>query len=375
MLAARGGFWRARERDEYWLHDQDLVQWPDVVAIIPARDEEDGVGKCVASLLRQDYSGHFSIVLVDDESSDATEAVARAASISCGAEERLRILRGAARPPGWSGKVWAMNQGLGEVARLAPPPELLLFCDADIVFSPDILSMLVRRIKADNGALVSLMAKLRCASLAERALIPAFVFFFQMLYPFAWVNDPRARTAAAAGGCMLANRQALLRAGGFEAMRAALIDDCALAALMKRQGPLRLALTRGVVSLRAYPSLDDVGAMIARSAYAQLDYSPIKLIGVVVGMGVTFLAAPVAALFASGAAALLGFFAWVVMALAFQPMLRFYGRATLWGLALPLVAAVYLVFTLKSAYLYARGRGGLWKGRAQAINRARGGKG
>jgi hopene-associated glycosyltransferase HpnB len=374
MLTARGDFWRARERDEFWPQDKDPAPWPDVVAVIPARDEEEGVGKCIASLLRQDYAGNFSIVLVDDESSDATEAVARAAAISCGAEGRLTILGGAPRPPGWSGKVWAMNEGLGQVAKMALSPELLLFCDADIVFSPDILSTLVRRIKSDKGALVSLMAKLRCTSLAERALIPAFVFFFQMLYPFAWVNDPAARTAAAAGGCMLADRQALLRAGGFEAMRAALIDDCALAALMKRQGPLRLALTRGVVSLRAYPRVDDVGAMIARSAYAQLDYSPIKLLGVLLGMALTFLVAPIAALFASGAAALVGFVAWVAMALAFQPMLRFYGRAALWGLALPLVAAVYLVFTLKSAYLYARGRGGLWKGRAQAINSAGGGK-
>jgi hopene-associated glycosyltransferase HpnB len=211
------------------------------------------------------------------------------------------------------------------------------------------------------------MAKLRCKSAAERALIPAFVLFFQMLYPFAWVNDPRARTAAAAGGCMLADRQALLRAGGFEAMRGALIDDCALAALMKRQGPIALALTRGVVSLRPYPRFGDVGAMVARSAYAQLGYSPFRLVGVAAGMVLTFLVAPLAALFASGTAAFIGLVAWILMALAFQPMLRFYGRATSWGLALPLIATAYLAFTLKSAYLYWRGRGGLWKGRAQAI--------
>jgi hopene-associated glycosyltransferase HpnB len=374
LLGARGGFWRARQRDEFWPPDADPAHWPDVVAIIPARDEAEGIGSCVASLLRQDYPGSFSIVLVDDESSDGTSDVAKAASNACGATERLTVLNGAPRPAGWNGKVWAMRQGLAEVGKRVTPPARLLFCDADIHFAPDVLKRLVQRAEAGNRALVSLMARLRCESRAERALIPAFVFFFQMLYPFAWVNDPNRRIAAAAGGCMLADRQALLRAGGFEAMRAALIDDCALAALMKRQGPIELALTRGVTSLRAYPRFADISAMVARSAYAQLGYSKITLLGVVAGMVVTYLIAPLSALFAPAAAAIVGLVAWILMALAFQPMLRFYGRATSWGLALPLIAAAYLAFTLKSAYLYGRGRGGLWKGRVQAINSASGGK-
>jgi hopene-associated glycosyltransferase HpnB len=374
LLAARGGFWRARERDENWPQGADPPRWPDVVAIVPARDEALCVGQCVTSLLRQDYPGGLSIVLVDDESSDGTAAIASAAAASCGAEGRLKVLTGAPRPPGWSGKVWAMSQGLDEACRRAPPPERLLFCDADIAFAPDALSMLVRRAETDNCALASLMATLRCDSPAERALIPAFVFFFRMLYPFAWVNDPRKRAAAAAGGCMLADRQALLRAGAFQAMRGALIDDCALAALMKRQGPIALALTRRVVSLRAYPRFADIGAMVARSAYAQLGYSPMRLVGMAAGMALTFFVAPAAALFASGAAALIGLAAWIAMALAFQPMLRFYGRATCWGLALPLIAVAYLAFTLKSAYLYWRGRGGLWKGRVQAAGGASGEK-
>jgi hopene-associated glycosyltransferase HpnB len=371
MLVARGGFWRARERDESW-RNADPPRWPDVVAIIPARDEAECVGQCVGSLLSQNYPGHFSIVLVDDESADGTGDIAMAAARACGAQERLTILRGAARPAGWSGKVWAMNQGFEEVGKGAAPPARLLFCDADIAFAPDVLIRLVRQAEADDCALVSLMAKLRCESRAERALIPAFVFFFQMLYPFAWVNDPRNRTAAAAGGCMLADRGALVRAGGFSAMSAALIDDCALAALMKRQTPIMLALTRGVVSLRAYPEIGDISAMVARSAFAQLDYSLIQLLGVVAGMTLTFLVAPFAALFGSGLAVLFGLFAWIAMALAFQPMLRFYGRATSWGLVLPLIAAAYLAFTLKSAYLYWRGRGGLWKGRVQATRNAGG---
>jgi hopene-associated glycosyltransferase HpnB len=374
LLAARGGFWRARERDDTWPQGADPPRWPDVVAIVPARDEALYVGQCVTSLLRQDYPGDLSIVLVDDESSDGTAAVARAAAVSCRAEGRLAVLTGAPRPKDWSGKVWAMSQGLDEACQRAAPPERLLFCDADIAIAPDALRVLVRRAETDNCALASLMAVLRCESAAERALIPAFVFFFQMLYPFAWVNDPHRRAAAAAGGCMLADRQALLRAGAFQAMRGALIDDCALAALIKRQGPIALALTRRVVSLRAYPRFADIGAMVARSAYAQLGYSPMRLVGIVAGMALTFLVAPGAALFASNAAALIGLVAWIAMALAFQPMLRFYGRATSWGLVLPLIGAAYLAFTLKSAYLYGRGRGGLWKGRVQAAGGASGEK-
>jgi hopene-associated glycosyltransferase HpnB len=374
LLVARGAFWRARQRDEFWPRDADPAHWPHVVAIIPARDEAEGIGQCVASLLRQGYPGSVSIVVIDDESSDGTSDVAKVAANACGAPERLTVVSGAPRPPGWSGKVWAMSQGLQEVGKRASPPARLLFCDADIVFAPDVLKRLVRRAEGGNRALVSLMARLRCESSAERALIPAFVFFFQMLYPFAWVNDPDRRTAAAAGGCMLADRQALLRAGGFEAMRTALIDDCALAALMKRQGSIELALTRGVTSLRAYPRLGDINAMVARSAYAQLGYSKFALLGVTAGMVVTYLIAPLSALFAPADAAIVGLVTWILMALAFQPMLRFYGRATSWGLVLPLIAAAYLAFTLKSAYLYGRGRGGLWKGRVQAINSASGEK-
>jgi hopene-associated glycosyltransferase HpnB len=373
LLAARGGFWRARERDEFW-RDPDPAHWPDVVAIVPARNEAETIGRCVASLLRQDYSGNFSVLLVDDESDDGTAQVAEAAASACEAEARLAIVSGAPRPAGWAGKVWAMNQGVEEVGKRTPAPKRLLFCDADIAFAPGALSALVRRAEASDLKLNSLMALLRCESFAERALIPAFVFFFAMLYPFAWVNDPRRKTAAAAGGCMLADRTALLRAGGFPAMREALIDDCALAALMKPQGQIHLALTRRVVSLRPYPRFADVSAMVARSAYTQLDYSPLNLIGVAAGMIVTFLVAPLAALFASGPAALLGLVAWILMALAFQPMLRFYGRATPWGLGLPLIAAAYLSFTLQSAILHWRGRGGLWKGRVQAPQGADRGK-
>jgi hopene-associated glycosyltransferase HpnB len=211
------------------------------------------------------------------------------------------------------------------------------------------------------------MARLTVETWPERLLIPAFVFFFDMLYPFAWVNDARRATAAAAGGCMLVRREALAAAGGLEAIRGRIIDDCSLGALMTRQGPIWLGLTQRARSLRPYAGLGDIARMVSRSAYAQLNFSPLLLAGTVAGMGIVYLAAPVLSLGASGAARWLGIGAWVAMTIAFQPMLRLYGRSPLWGLALPLIGALYTLFTLRSAVETWRGRGGMWKGRAQAM--------
>jgi hopene-associated glycosyltransferase HpnB len=210
------------------------------------------------------------------------------------------------------------------------------------------------------------MVKLRCESLAERASIPAFVFFFQMLYPFAWVNRPQGRVAAAAGGCMLLRADALARAGGIEIIRGALIDDCALARALKPHGPIWLGLTTRLRSLRPCAAFADIRRMVARSAYAQLRYSPLLLIGTAAGMILTYFVPPVMALLGTGIARVLGVAAWGLMALAFQPTLRLYARSPLWGIALPAVALQYLIFTLDSAYQHMRGRGGTWKGRAQA---------
>jgi hopene-associated glycosyltransferase HpnB len=210
------------------------------------------------------------------------------------------------------------------------------------------------------------MAKLRCQSFAERVFIPAFIFFFQMLYPFAWANDPRRGTAAAAGGCMLVRRETLRAAGGMASIRNALIDDCTLAKRLKAHGPIWIGLTDGVRSIRGYPAVEDIRHMVARTAYAQLRYSPLLLAGTVLGLAVTYLAPVLLTLFASAPARILGFAAWLLMALAFQPILRFYRVSPLWGLALPAIAAAYMAFTLDSAYQHARGRGGMWKGRAQA---------
>jgi len=243
----------------------------------------------------------------------------------------------------------------------------VLFTDADISYeAPDALARLVRGAEARGLALTSLMVKLRCESFAERLLIPAFVFFFDMLYPFGWVADRKKTTAAAAGGCMLVRRAALSRAGGVESIKGALIDDCALGAVMKRQGPIWLGLTERVVSIRPYPSFHDIRRMVVRSAFAELRFSPLRLFGTLTGMVVTYVAPPLLAIFGSGLAQILGGAAWLMMTISFQPTLRLYRCSPLWGFALPGIAAIYTGFTVESAIEHWRGRGGAWKDRFQA---------
>jgi len=359
LIVARGGFWLAAERDE---GAPAPAAWPAVVAVIPARDEADSVGQTIASLLRQDYPGEFSVVLVDDQSSDGTADVARQAAAA--SADRLIIVKGADLPAGWTGKLWAMKQGVERA--LTSEPGYLLFTDADIVYGPGTLIRLVSRSQAEDLVLNSLMVKLRCESFAERAFIPAFIFFFQMLYPFAWVNDRARATAAAAGGCMLVRHEALVAAGGIEAIRGALIDDCALARGLKPQGPIRLSLTERAHSIRGYPAMLDIRRMVARSAYTQLGYSPALLAGAIAGMALVYLVPPLLALFANGTAQTLGLIAWTLMAVAFLPILRFYRLSPFWAPSLPLIALGYMAFTVDSAYQYARKRGGQWKGRVQS---------
>jgi hopene-associated glycosyltransferase HpnB len=364
LLAGRGAFWLAGERDDEVAAGEGV--WPSITAVIPARDEAECVGETVASLLRQNYPGEFTVIVVDDQSRDATAQVARDAAATLGTTDRLTVLSGRALPVGWTGKLWAQQQGVEAAEAHLQPPAYILFTDADIVYAPDELRKLTARAQSGSYVLTSLMAKLRCESLAERMFIPAFIFFFQMLYPFAWANDPRRATAAAAGGCMLVRRDALARAGGMASIRTALIDDCALAKRLKAHGPIWIGLTDGVRSVRSYPGLEDIRRMVSRTAYAQLRYSPLLLAGTVLGLATTYLAPVLLAVFAGGTARLLGIAAWLLMALAFQPILRFYRVSPLWGLALPAIAAIYMAFTVDSAYQHARGRGGMWKGRAQA---------
>jgi hopene-associated glycosyltransferase HpnB len=364
LLLGRGMFWLCSERDDRDEPAASPIRWPAVLAVVPARNEADMIPRSLPSLLAQDYPGAFSVVLVDDNSDDATVAQAEALARRC--RSRLTIVRGAPLPSGWTGKLWAVSQGVARARASHPAPDYLLLTDADIGYGPGALRSLVRRAEDGSFALVSLMARLRCRSLPERALIPAFIFFFQMVYPFAWVNRPHARTAAAAGGCMLVRRAALEAVGGIASIRGALIDDCALAARLKQQGPIWLGLTGRVESLRPYPSFGDIRRMVARSAYAQLRFSRWRLAGTVAALALAYLAAPALALAASGAARAIGAGTWMLMALAFWPTLRLYRLSPLWAPLLPAIAAVYLGFTLDSAAQHARGRGGLWKGRAQA---------
>ncbi len=363
LLMARGAFWRCSERDDW--EPTEFPAWPRVVAVVPARNEADCIGNSIGSLLRQDYRGAWTVILVDDDSSDGTAEVARRAA-TAHAGERLSGVTSRGLPPGWTGKLWAMKQGIDAAMALPQPPDYLLLTDADIVHAPDSVTRLVAHAQRKNLVLTSLMVKLRCESFAERVNIPAFIFFFQMLYPFSAVNRPRSKVAAAAGGCMLVRVDVLQRAGGIEVIRGALIDDCALAKAMKAHGPIWLGLTQRVRSIRPYPALADIRRMVVRSAYAQLRYSPLLLLGTVAGMVLTYLVPPLMAIFGGGAARIIGVGTWALMAVAFAPTLRFYRCSPLWGIALPAIASQYMLFTLDSAYQYVRGRGGSWKGRVQA---------
>lgn len=364
LLVGRGGFWLCRERDISV--SAPPVRWPAVAAIVPARNEAECIVASIGSLLKQDYPGTLTLILVDDDSDDGTAALAQSAAAQSGSQRPLTLVASRGVSPGWTGKLWALKQGIDAARSLPRPPEYLLLTDADIAHTPDSVRALVARAESGNLVLTSLMAKLRCESFAERSHVPAFVYFFQMLFPFAWVNAPANATAAAAGGCMLVKSEALARAGGVERVRGALIDDCSLARVMESVGPIWLGLTERVRSLRRYETLDDVRAMISRSAYAQLNYSPALLVAATLGMALTFLAAPLLAVFGTGLLCLLGAIAWGLMTLSFQPILRFYRLSPLWGLALPAIAFAYMLYTLDSALRYARGQGGRWKGRLQA---------
>ncbi|HEY5048961.1 MAG TPA: glycosyltransferase [Rhizomicrobium sp.] len=368
LLLGRGMFWRLRERDN---RDEPVLLpevWPSVAVIVPARNEADVIADAFGSLLRQDYPGAFRIVLMDDQSTDGTADAALARTREFGDQTRAQVVAGTLRPSGWTGKLWAMQQGVRHVLREGSP-DYWLFTDADIRHSPDNLRRLVARAEERRLVLVSLMAKLHCGNFAEKLLIPAFVFFFDMLFPFAWANDPARRTAAAAGGCMLVRCQALVAAGGLDTIREEIIDDCALARIMKSKGPIWLGLTKRATSLRPYGGAGEIRRMIARSAYAQLDYSPLLLAGAVVGMLLVYAIGPLFALFGTGIVRLPAAIVWALMALAFQPMLRFYRLSPLWGLLLPVIGVLYTAFTVDSALQYWRGNGGMWKGRAQAIAR------
>ncbi|MBO1047540.1 MAG: glycosyltransferase [Dolichospermum sp. DEX182a] len=365
-----GQFWRVNHQLEA-NKDKDIDNniLPTVCVIIPARNEADVIPVSLRSLLLQDYPGKFTIFLVDDQSSDGTAHIAEGVAYALDKTPQLQIVTSTSLPPGWTGKLWAMEQGLQTASTLTP--DYFLLTDADIEHDPSNLHRLVAKAEAQKLDLVSIMVRLRCQSFWEQLLIPAFVFFFQKLYPFSWVNNPKKATAAAAGGCILIHSEALNRIGGLQIIRQALIDDCSLAKAVKStHGKIWLGLSTLTYSLRPYDSLKTIWDMVARSAYTQLNYSPFLLIGSLLGMTLVYLLPPIAIIFGlvlgNWIITLISFIGYLLMTFAYFPIIRFYKCSPVFAFSLPIIAFLYTSMTIDSALQHLQGRGGAWKGRVYA---------
>ena len=369
LLFFWGQFWRANQRLDK--QSNKLSQYPSVCAIIPARNEAQMLPQTLPSLLKQEYPGEFNLILVDDRSSDRTGEIAQDIATQLDCPQRLKVVLAEELSQGWTGKLWAMSQGIKVAQQQTNSPDYFLFTDADIQHHSTNLNELVTKAEQENLDLVSLMVLLRCQSFWEQLLIPAFVFFFQKLYPFPWVNDPHKTMAAAAGGCILVHSQALQRIGGIAAIRQSLIDDCALAEAIKSSSKEKkgiwLGLTDSTLSLRPYPSLASIWDMVARTAYTQLNYSPWLLLGTLVAMTIIYLVPPLATvgglLTGNWLVAIAGLSAWLLMALAYLPTILLYQRFPLLAFLLPGIALLYNLMTLDSALRHWQGKGGAWKGR------------
>jgi hopene-associated glycosyltransferase HpnB len=358
----RGNFWRLEEDQ---LEPKPLEKWPHVVAIVPARNEAATIARAVTSLLRQDYSGEFSVIVVDDQSEDGTAALARKDAEELGAAQRLSVQTVAVLSPGWTGKTWALNEGISAISGNAP--DFIWFSDADIVHPPDTLRRLVSRTETESLDLASLMVLLQAKTFPERLLIPPFLYFFLMLYPPQWIANLQKRTAGAAGGCILLRRSALERIGGLASIRNEVIDDCALARAVKTTGgKIWMVVTRASISLREYKTFAEIRDLIARTAFTQLHYSSLLLVATLLGLFVTYWLPWILFFAGEDPAWLLGSTAASLMTVTFLFTVKFYNRSALWALTLPFAAAFYGYATFLSAVRYWLGRGAQWKGRAQA---------
>ena len=362
LLLLHGGFWKVWRLQAPNL-PLNAVEGR-IAVVIPARDEADVIGPSIRSLLEQELVNPIHIFLVDDQSSDRTAQAARQSAQDLRQDNQLTVVTGSSLPAGWTGKVWALQQGIESALKVNP--KFLLLTDADIVHSPDNIATLVGIAQTGNYDLASFMVKLHCHSIAEQLLIPPFVFFFFLLYPPNWIRDRRRNTAGAAGGCMLIRPEALERAGGIQSIRSEIIDDCALAKAVKQSGgSVCLGLTRTTHSSRAYGGFAEIERMIARTAFNQLQHSALLLIGAIVGLSLTYLVPLVLVFGGSKPLAALGLVVWLLVALAYLPMVRFYGLNPLWSITLPFSACFYMAATIHSAFKFWSGRGGEWKGRAQ----------
>jgi hopene-associated glycosyltransferase HpnB len=360
LIAFRGWFWRVER-----LPKAEPAARRSVVAVIPARDEAPVIAGALTSLLAQDYAGDLHIVVIDDHSGDGTAAIARAAAVAAGGGDRVTVLPAEPLPLGWTGKLWAVRQGIAVARQFRP--DYLLLTDADIVHAPTNLSALVARAETGRYDQVSLMVRLHCRGIWEQLLVPAFVFFFFKLYPPRWVADPKRGTSAAAGGCMLLRRETLDRIGGVDSIRHEIIDDCALARRVKAVGRVWLGMSEDTHSVREYHSCRPIWDMIVRSAFAQLRFSKRILAATTAGMGITYIAPPLLVLSGDPPTMALGIVAWLGMSAAFLPILRSYRCPMLLAPLLPVIALFYMAATLRSAMLFWSGRGGAWKGRFQAV--------
>ena len=368
LLGFWGQFWRCNQLlPETSPDSSGLKDYPSICAVIPARNEAEVIAFSLRSLFQQSYPGSFAIVLVDDNSTDNTAIIAQEIAQELDKTAQFHIISGKPLPAGWSGKLWAMEQGIRYAETLNQLPDYFLLTDADIQHHSTNLYELVTKAKQENLDLVSLMVLLRCESFWEKLLIPAFVFFFQKLYPFPLVNNPQTSTAAAAGGCILIKRKTLTEIGGIARVKEALIDDCSLAAAVKNPGKIWLGLTKFTRSLRPYPTLESIWDMVARTAYTQLNYSPFLLFGTVIGMALVYLVAPLAVIIGlfegDFLITLTGLLTWLLMAIAYSPTIKLYHCSPIFAFCLPIIALLYNLMTIDSAWRHWRGKGGAWKGR------------